>query len=72
MKVTPTVTYIDIPAQECRQMLPITPPLSPVNLTDVCEHLQREIAAADEEVERMLPQVTPIVTSIPVTVLPAA
>ena len=69
-RAAPTVTYVDIPTEERRQMHPITPPLSPVNLTNVCEHLQREDAAADEEVEREVPQLTPTVTYIPV--LPAA
>ena len=71
-QAAPTVTYVDIPADERRQMRPITPPLSPVNLTDVHEHWQREDAAADdhEEVEREVPQVTPTVTYIPA--IPAA
>ena len=57
-QAAPTVTYVDIPTDECRQMCPITPPQSPINPTDV----RREDAAADEEVEEMLPQVTPTVT----------
>ena len=67
-QVPPTVTYVEIPTEERRQMRPITPPLSSTNLTDVPEpfdHLQREVAAADEdsEVEEMLPQVAPTVTA---------
>ena len=69
-QAAPTVTYVDIPTDECRQMRPITPPQSPINLTDVRERLLREDAAADEEAEEMLPQVTPTVTYIPV--IPAA
>ena len=71
-QAAPTVTYVDIPADERIQMRPITPPLLPVNLTDVQEHLQRKDAAADdhEEVEREVPQVTPTVTYIPA--IPAA
>ena len=65
-QVVPTVTYVDIPTDERRQMRPITPPLSPTHFTNVSlGHLQREGAVTEvEEVEEMLPQV-PTVTNIP-------
>ena len=64
-RVAPTVTYIDIPTDERRQMCPITPPLSPTNFTAVPEsldRLQREVAA-DEVVQEVFPQVAPTVTA---------
>ena len=65
-QVEATVTYVDIPTEERRQMRPITLPLTPTNSTDVHEPLnnsQREDAAANEEVKEMLPQVAPTVTT---------
>ena len=62
-KVAPTVTYVDIPTDERGELRPITPPLSSVNFTSVCEPLdplQRKDAAEDEA-EEMLPQVAPTV-----------
>ena len=61
-QAAPTVTYVDIPTEERRQMRPITPPLSSRSVTDVHEpldQLQREDAAADEEMDEMLPQAAP-------------
>ena len=66
-QVAPTVTYVDIPTDERRQMCSITPPLSPTHFTNVHEplyHLQREdTVTEDEEEEERLPQV-PKVTNI--------
>ena len=70
-QAAPTVTYVDIPTDERRQMRPITPPLSSTHFTnEPLDRLQREDAVTedavteDEEVEEMLPQV-PTVTNIP-------
>ena len=65
-QVVPTVTYVDIPTDERRQMRPITPPLSPTHFTnEPLDHLQREdTVTEDEEVEERLPQVL-TVTNIP-------
>ena len=60
--VAPILTCNDVPREECGEMHPITPPLSPINLTNVYEppdHLQREDAASDEEMEEMLPLTVP-------------
>ena len=65
-QAAPTVTYVDIPTDERRQMRPITPPLSPTHFTNVpLGHLQREDAVTEvEEVEVRYPQV-PTVTNMP-------
>ena len=65
-QIAPTVTYVDIPTDERRQMCPITPPLSPTHFTNVpLDRLQREdTVTEDDEVEEMLPQV-PTVTNMP-------
>ena len=65
-QAAPTVTYVDIPTDERRQMRPITPPLSPTHFTNVpLGHLQREDTVTEvEEVEERVPQVL-TVTNIP-------
>ena len=63
-QVTPSVSYIDIPTERCREMRPITPPSSANNLTEVCEpldHWQRDNSFLDEEIH---PQNTPPVTNV--------
>ena len=58
----PSVTYVDIPTEERRQMRPITPPLPVTKVSNEHEpfhHRQREDAAEDEEKEEMLPQAAP-------------
>ena len=67
-QVPPTVSYVDIPTDERREMRPITPPLTPTNVTDVREpldnHSESEDDSANEEMEEMPPQATPTVTYI--------
>ena len=61
----PTVTYVDIPTDERRQMHPITPPLSPTHFTTApLDHLQREDTVTEDEEMEMLPQVVPTVTYV--------
>ena len=63
-QVAPTVSYVEIPTDERREMRPITPPLSRnfIDVREPLDHLQRKDAAADEEVEEML---TPTVSYTP-------
>ena len=62
-QVPATVSYVDIPTDERRQMRPITPPLSPTAALEPLDHLQREDAAADEVQMKMPLQVAPTVTA---------
>ena len=63
----PTVTYVDIPMDERRQMRPITPPLSLTNFNDAHEPFNHKEAVADEEMEEIHPHATPTVmhTDVP-------